>query len=485
MKILFLNLPDFQLHYQVHKEMGGGVGFKNLKSSVNTKNKIYPIVDLINAVTIANQKFDASIIDSQFFEFRNSNDYLNYIIKNFGKNIDFFFIRTSLPTIKSDNELANILKENFPHSKFFVFGPVLMSKDIIEYFKKKSVFDGIISSEIEAVVEDLLKCKSPKSYPSGVYYKKEKKYLVNNDERLFANMDKVPFPDYGLLDYKMLDRFIIQTQRGCPMACNYCPYYVSQGLKFRSHEAKKMVAQFKYLKENFNAKKILIHDPIFTLDIKRVSDFCDLLIKEKLGIEWECETHMKQINIKLLSKMRKAGNITMSFGVESANKNVLEKANRRFNDWKKVKENIDHCKSIGIHTRAYFVLALEGDDVEGIYSTIELAKYLHPNAAQFSLPNLYPGTGAYQIAVDKGMINVNKNYDSFIESLGNHSDQKTRPLSKKLNQNQIYYLRIIANHSIIILNSNWIKKALSYFKIFIYKFFVKFYSLQVNKITSP
>ena len=83
------------------------------------------------------------------------------------------------------------------------------------------------------------------------------------------------------------------------------------------------------------------------------------------------------------------------------------------------------------------------------------------------------------------MINVNKNYDSFIESLGNHSDQKTRPLSKKLNQNQIYYLRIIANHSIIILNSNWIKKALSYFKIFIYKFFVKFYSLQVNKITSP
>ena len=37
--------------------MGGGVGFKNLKSSVNIKNKIYSIVDLINSVTIANQKF--------------------------------------------------------------------------------------------------------------------------------------------------------------------------------------------------------------------------------------------------------------------------------------------------------------------------------------------------------------------------------------------------------------------------------------------
>ena len=33
-------------------------------------------------------------------------------------------------------------------------------------------------------------------------------------------------------------------------------------------------------------QKILIHDPIFTLDVKRVNDFCDLLIKEKIGIEW-------------------------------------------------------------------------------------------------------------------------------------------------------------------------------------------------------
>tara|TARA_B100000035_G_scaffold89152_1_gene75097 strand:+ start:350 stop:556 length:207 start_codon:yes stop_codon:yes gene_type:complete len=66
--------------------MGGGVGFKNLKSSVNIKNKIYSIVVLINSVTIANQKFDVSIIDSQFFEFK-SDDYLNHIIKNFGRNI--------------------------------------------------------------------------------------------------------------------------------------------------------------------------------------------------------------------------------------------------------------------------------------------------------------------------------------------------------------------------------------------------------------
>ncbi len=477
MKILFINLPDFQTNYQFHKEMGGGMGYKNLRSE-RTKRKIYPIVDLINAATIVKKKHESILLDSQFFDFENTDNLIKYIIKKLGKKIDFFFIRTALPTIKSDNKITKKLKKYFSQSKFFAFGPVFASQDIIKYFEKKQVFDGIISSEIEAVIEKLLKCNSSKHFPSGVFYKEDKKYKANNDKRLYADINMIPFPDYSLVDHSQIDKFIIQTQRGCPMACNYCPYYISQGLKFRSHNPEKMVDQFRYLKKEFNAGKIIIHDPIFTLDVQRVSDFCDLLIKEKLGIEWECETHMKQIDKNLLSKMKKAGNSKMSFGVESANDNVLKKANRRFDDWIKIKDNIDYCKSIGIHTRAYFVLALEGDDVKGVYSTIDLMKFLGPDSANFGLPNLYPGTGAYQNAIENGIIKVNQNYDEFLESLGNHSDKKQRSLTKKLNTKQIILLKMIANHSIIILNSGFIRRIISSLKVLIYKTAVKYYGLQ-------
>ena len=39
MKILFINLPDFQTNYQFHKEMGGGMGYKNLRSERTKRNK--------------------------------------------------------------------------------------------------------------------------------------------------------------------------------------------------------------------------------------------------------------------------------------------------------------------------------------------------------------------------------------------------------------------------------------------------------------
>ncbi|MFL2660950.1 MAG: B12-binding domain-containing radical SAM protein [Alphaproteobacteria bacterium] len=479
MKILFINLPDFQTNYQFHKEMGGGMGYKNLRSE-RTKRKIYPIVDLINAATIVKKKHESILLDSQFFDFENTHNLVRHIINKLGKKIDFFFVRTSLPTIKSDNKITQELQKNFPRSKFFAFGPVFASQDIIKYFKKKQIFDGIISSEIEAVIEKLLNSNSFKNFPSGVFYKQGEIYKVNNEKRLFADINLIPFPDYSLVDYSQIDKFIIQTQRGCPMACNYCPYYISQGLKFRSHDPKKMIEQFKYLNNRFGANKIIIHDPIFTLDVQRVSDFCDLLIKEKLDVEWECETHMKQIDKNLLIKMKRAGNIKMSFGVESANNDVLKRANRRFDDWNKIKDNIDYCKSIGIHTRAYFVLALEGDDVKGIYSTIDLMKFLGPDSANFGLPNLYPGTGAYQNAIENGMIEVDKNYDEFLESLGNHSDKNQRSLTKKLNTKQIILLKMIANHTVIILNSGFFRRIISSLKVIIYKTVVKYYSLQAK-----
>ena len=73
MKILFINLPDFQTNYQFHKEMGGGMGYKNLRSE-RTKRKIYPIVDLINAATIVKKKHESILLDSQFFDFENTDN---------------------------------------------------------------------------------------------------------------------------------------------------------------------------------------------------------------------------------------------------------------------------------------------------------------------------------------------------------------------------------------------------------------------------
>ena len=88
------------------------------------------------------------------------------------------------------------------------------SQDIIKYFEKKKIFDGIISSEIEAVIDKLLECNSSKNFPSGVFYKEGKKYQANNDKRLFADINMTynlsRYPPIKWAFYTMLTFLILQ-----------------------------------------------------------------------------------------------------------------------------------------------------------------------------------------------------------------------------------------------------------------------------------
>ena len=480
-EILFLNMPDFDRAYLYHKEMGAGIGYKVLRSKkeIEKERKINPILDMINAASILKKRYNVYIDDAQFYEPKNFSEYKKQLKENFyKKEIKYIFVRTSSPSLKNDHILVNSLKKIFSNSLFFIFGPLLVSDDAIKYIKSKKIFDGIITSEIESVITDIIKSKNNKNLPSGVYYKYKNFYKINNVKRLLTNMESLPLLSYDLLNYKKINKFIINTQRGCPMACNYCPYYLTQGNKFRFQSPKRMVKEIKYLYKKFNAKKIVIHDPIFTLDMPRIIKFCDLLIKEKLPIVWECETHMQQINPNILKKMHMAGNNLMAFGVESADEQVLKKAGRRFNDWKKVKENIDYCKEIGITTRAYFIMAFDGDSIKGVFETIKLLKFLNPDLAQFKLHNLYLGTGAFKNAEKKGFIDKS-NFDKFIENIGHH-DGKEISLTKKISNSQAHLLWKIANHSVLLLKNKSFKYFSSKFKILIYTILV--YAQEIKKI---
>ena len=72
------------------------------------------------------------------------------------------------------------------------------------------------------------------------------------------------------------------------------------------------------------------------------------MIKRRIIINWECETHLNHVDIPLLSLMKKAGCSKMSMGIESANSDVLNTVNRRFKDWSKAKEIIQFCKKLGL-----------------------------------------------------------------------------------------------------------------------------------------
>ena len=291
-------------------------------------------------------------------------------------------------------------------------------------------------------------------------------------------MDKLPPPAYELVDYKKIEKIIIQTQRGCPVACAYCPYYLSQKGKFRSKSPQTVINELNFLKKGFSIKRIIIHDPILSLDKKRLTEICNSIIKNNLNIEWECETHLAHIDNDLLKLMRKAGCVLTAFGIESANEEVLSNVNRKFNKWNFAKEIISFCKKIGIATRGFFILGLPGDSIKGSFATIKLAKFLELDFPRFNLPIPIPGTLPYNQGLEIGVLNKKEKKekpDLFFHKLGMHNDGNDVSLSKKISNKQLKYIYKVANHYTTIYKTRgFIQKILKYCKISIYVFYIYF-----------
>ena len=156
--VLLLSLPYFDRRFHVHKEMQSGIGYKKLRTgNLNNKLKLYPICDLLYAASVLkenNIKF--KLDDDQYFESKNFDDYFHRIERK-TSNPKLVFIRTSIGTLVSDMEISQKLKIKWPSSQIYVYGPVFSSKDVISFIKNEKIYDGIIESEIESVIIDIIK----------------------------------------------------------------------------------------------------------------------------------------------------------------------------------------------------------------------------------------------------------------------------------------------------------------------------------------
>ena len=85
------------------------------------------------------------------------------------------------------------------------------------------------------------------------------------------------------------------------------------------------------------------------------------------------------------------------------------------------------CKKIGLKTQAYFLFGLPGENYETFRKTVEFAKELDPDSAQFALAIPHPGTELYQACTEKGWLK----YDSWEDFSAGNSLIETEELSRE------------------------------------------------------
>jgi len=119
---------------------------------------------------------------------------------------------------------------------------------------------------------------------------------------------------------------IVQTARGCPYACTYCTS--PQDSRYVTRSPERVVDEIEGL-VRLNVKVFRFLDDTFTANKKRVMTICREMLRRNLTIEWSCLSRVDNLDVEMLSWMKKAGCVRVIVGVESYAPGVLEMFGKR------------------------------------------------------------------------------------------------------------------------------------------------------------
>jgi anaerobic magnesium-protoporphyrin IX monomethyl ester cyclase len=325
-------------------------------------------------------------------------------------------------------EMAKIARQANPEC-ITVFGgihPTIFPDDVI---LNKEV-DFVCMGEGEYTILELIQTieKNEKfDKIQGILYKDGGKIIRNVSRPLIQNIDKLPFPARELLPMsEYLSTKVgrvawelpapstsIITSRGCPFRCTFCSSHLTFGRRICFRSPENVVNEIEYLIGRYRIKGISFVDDTFILNSKRISAFCKEMLSRGMDIEWMCMGRVDTVSKDLLIDMKKAGCVSIGYGIESGSQRVLDEYIKKGITLEAAEKAIKITKEAGITSVAYFMIGTPGETLDDINKTIDFAKKLNPDAVNFSITIPMPGTEMFDTANKIGNITANsfKDFD--------------------------------------------------------------------------
>lgn len=217
------------------------------------------------------------------------------------------------------------------------------------------------------------------------------------DAGTVADLDALPFPDWSPFPveryrYALLSTrgptLPIQSARGCPYGCGYCPWRVTAS--FRERDPARVVEEARRARDIHGARALSFRDPLFNLDPERVRAIARGL--EPLGLTWSAEMRADRLDRDLLGALARAGLRSLELGVESVDRALLAAEKRKPPTHAQIESVVRDARSLGIRVICNYVLGLPGDTTETMRETVRWAMSLNSFAVQFTVATPYPGT---------------------------------------------------------------------------------------------
>lgn len=220
---------------------------------------------------------------------------------------------------------------------------------------------------------------------------------------------RAPMPRFDLLSPDRYPRFTVQTQRGCPLACEFCAASMRLSPKFRTKPVEKVIAEIRELKSLFRRPFIEFADDNTFADKRHGKKLMRALAKEQ--VNWFTETDVSIADDEdLIKMMRDAGCHQILIGFESPNFNTMDGIEQKSN-WKarrteRYLKAVETIQKHGVTVNGCFILGMDGDDPSCFDNVFQFVSDSGLYDVQITYLTPFPGTPLHHRLSEEGRLLV-------------------------------------------------------------------------------
>ncbi len=202
----------------------------------------------------------------------------------------------------------------------------------------------------------------------------------------------------------------VYTSLGCPFHCTFCciqaPFKsgeAAKGMKacvnsYRLWSPERVVQDLEHLATHYGVKNVKFADEMFVMNRSHVEDICNLILERGLDLNIWAYARLDTVQDQMLPKLKKAGFNWLAFGIESANDKVRDDVQKGFGQ-EDILPVLRKVRASGIRVIGNYIFGLPEDDCTTMRETLDLAKELNCEFANFYCAMAYPGSKLYEMAV--------------------------------------------------------------------------------------
>jgi anaerobic magnesium-protoporphyrin IX monomethyl ester cyclase len=278
-------------------------------------------------------------------------------------------------------------------------GPSAVSTLILRSFPS---VDYIVFGEGEETIVELLaylhgKTSDPGTISGLAWRGMDGEVHRNPPRSRRRDLDSIPFPAYHHVDLSAYDVVGVAYSRGCPYACTYCDVVSMWDRRNIARSLENVLTEILELVTRHHISHIAFVDDLFTVDRKRILDFCSAFREAGSPTSWGCTTRIDRVDNELLDRMAEANCTYVFYGVESGSKKILSLVNKIVPAEKTVKA-IQRSAKLGMYVHTPLMWGFPFENMNDFRETLGFGRYLEHCGANvfYTLATPLPATKLYE-----------------------------------------------------------------------------------------